>query len=259
MKNILSIAAVSAIATLTLSMSVKADNNCICSFEKYSNIIRNEVQCCRTNFEEGNFKSTGDAVIDELLKGCETIYKDNCKYCDNEKPDHDDLLTQIPDEEQSIPEKPNRPGNSTTPDNDEDNSINNNVNNSIDSEYSSYINEIIRLVNQERTSRGLNKLTSSNVSLSKAADVRAREQASLFSHTRPSGQKWSTVLSDYSVSYKTAGENVAYGQRTPSEVMQSWMNSSGHRANILGENFSQIGVGIYYKNGTYYWSQLFIG
>jgi uncharacterized protein YkwD len=81
----------------------------------------------------------------------------------------------------------------------------------------------------------------------------------MFSHTRPSGNKWTTVLSEFGISYRKAGENVAYGQRSASEVMSAWMNSDGHRANILGNGYTQLGVGHYKKNGTDYWAQIFIG
>ncbi len=125
-------------------------------------------------------------------------------------------------------------------------------------QHSAFITEVVRLVNKERAAYGLSAVTAGNGALSKAAATRASEQAKTFSHTRPDGSKWTTVLSQYGVSYKSAGENVAYGQDTPSEVMNAWMNSDGHRANILNGSYTEIGVGVYYKNGTYYWSQLFI-
>ena len=68
------------------------------------------------------------------------------------------------------------------------------------------------------------------------------------------------MLQDFGVHYTSAGENIAAGQRTPEEVMNSWMNSSGHRANILNKNFDTIGIG-FYEGGSYgtYWTQLFTG
>ena len=59
------------------------------------------------------------------------------------------------------------------------------------------------------------------------------------------------------MSFRRSGENIAYGQSTPQQVMNAWMNSSGHRANILNENFTTIGVGYTVINGTAYWAQLF--
>ena len=121
-----------------------------------------------------------------------------------------------------------------------------------------YVERIVELVNQERLKAGLAPV-SLDETLNKAAMTRAKETVTSFSHTRPNGTSFSTVLSDYKVSYRGAGENIAWGQATPEEVMNGWMNSSGHRANILNASFKKIGVG-YYKaaNGRKYWSQLFI-
>ena len=121
-----------------------------------------------------------------------------------------------------------------------------------------YANEVLTLVNKERSKAGLAPLTM-NAKASEAAKVRAKEIVSIFDHTRPNGQSPFTALDNVGVSYRTAGENIAYGQSTPSEVMNGWMNSSGHRANILKGSFKEIGIGAYYQNGTYYWVQLFIG
>ena len=92
-----------------------------------------------------------------------------------------------------------------------------------------------------------------------AAKVRVKELTELFSHTRPDGTSCFTALEDAGASYMAAGENIAAGQFSPELVMYSWMNSEGHRANILSSNYSQIGIGCYYYNGVYYWVQLFIG
>lgn len=121
----------------------------------------------------------------------------------------------------------------------------------------SFADQVISLVNQERAKVGLSSL-SSNQSLTNAALVRAREIESSFSHTRPDGSAFNTVLAQNGVSYSGAGENIAYGQQSPEQVMQGWMNSEGHRANILNSSFTSIGVG-HYKNaaGVNYWVQLF--
>lgn len=120
----------------------------------------------------------------------------------------------------------------------------------------SYASEILRLVNNERTSKGLKALTL-DLKISSAADIRAKEIVSVFSHTRPDGRSCFTVLSDNGISYGGAGENIAYGQNSPSEVMTAWMNSEGHRANILNSSFTKLGVGTYSSGGTMYWVQLF--
>ena len=123
---------------------------------------------------------------------------------------------------------------------------------------SAYAQEVVRLVNAERAKYGLSALTV-DAKASQAAQVRASEQARSFSHTRPNGTSCFTALREAGVSYRTAGENIAYGQRTPQEAVTAWMNSPSHRANILGSQYKQIGVGYTVQNGTAYWAQFFIG
>ena len=120
----------------------------------------------------------------------------------------------------------------------------------------SYVNEILSLVNKERAANGLSAV-SLDTAICSAADIRAKEIKSSFSHTRPDGRSCFTVLSDNGISYSGAGENIAYGQRSASEVMTAWMNSSGHRANILNGSFTKLGVGVYSSGGTLYFVQLF--
>lgn len=121
----------------------------------------------------------------------------------------------------------------------------------------SFVQQVVNLVNEERAKAGLSPLTVSS-HVTAAASVRSREIEQSFSHTRPDGSSFSTALTQNGVSFKGSGENIAYGQKTPQEVMNSWMNSAGHRANILNKNYTTIGVG-YYQNsaGVGYWTQLF--
>ncbi len=120
-----------------------------------------------------------------------------------------------------------------------------------------FIKEVVNLVNAERAKEGLSPLTI-NTNVQAAAMVRAKECEQLFSHTRPDGSSFATALKEQNVSYRRAGENIAWGQRSPQEVMKAWMNSSGHRANIMNPDFTTIGVGYYENaNGTDYWCQLF--
>lgn len=119
-----------------------------------------------------------------------------------------------------------------------------------------YAEEVVRLVNEERAKRGLSALTIKE-NIRAAAQVRAKEIQSSFSHTRPDGTSFSTALTQQNVSFRGAGENIAWGQRTPAEVMDAWMNSDGHRANILNKSFTSIGVSYVVNNGVGYWVQLF--
>ena len=122
-----------------------------------------------------------------------------------------------------------------------------------------YAEQVIQLVNQERAREGLGALTI-NRSAAAAAQTRAREIVESFSHTRPDGTSFSTALAEHGVGYRRAGENIAWGQKTPVQVMDAWMNSPGHRANILNADFTSIGVGYYQDaSGRPYWTQLFIG
>lgn len=120
-----------------------------------------------------------------------------------------------------------------------------------------FAEQVVELVNQERTKAGLSAVTLDQ-NIASAALVRTKEIETSFSHTRPNGSKFSTALTEQGVTFKAAGENIAWGQKSPEAVMQAWMNSEGHRANILNKNFTKIGVG-YYQNaaGRNFWTQLF--
>ncbi len=119
---------------------------------------------------------------------------------------------------------------------------------------------ILKLVNQERAKAGVPALTLSQ-KLTDIANTKAKDMAdkNYFSHDSPTYGSPFDMLKHFGVSYTYAGENIAAGQKSAQEVMQSWMNSSGHKANILNKNYTQLGVG-YYEGGQYgtEWVQLFI-
>ena len=121
---------------------------------------------------------------------------------------------------------------------------------------SSAASEVVRLTNSARSQNGYAALVEDGA-LSEAAAVRAREIARSFSHTRPSGASFSSALSESGVSYLRAGENIASGQKSAFEVVNAWMNSPGHRANILNSSYSRIGSASVNIDGTLYWVQLF--
>ena len=120
----------------------------------------------------------------------------------------------------------------------------------------SFEEEVARLVNAERAKNGLGSLVHradiKNVAEKKAMDM---INSNYFSHTSPNYGSPFQMLKTFGISYRSAGENIAKGQRSPQEVMNSWMNSSGHRANILNRSYNSIGVGYY--NGA--WVQIFVG
>jgi uncharacterized protein YkwD len=121
-----------------------------------------------------------------------------------------------------------------------------------------YENEVITLVNEERAKYGLSPLSKDD-GASKVARVRAKEIVKSFSHTRPDGTSCFTAAKELGVTYRSAGENIAFGYSSPKQVVKGWMNSEGHRKNILSSSFSKIGVGCFESSGVLYWSQFFIG
>lgn len=122
----------------------------------------------------------------------------------------------------------------------------------------SYEQQVIRIVNQIRTKNGLSPLKSNwelcRVARYKSQDMRNKNY---FSHTSPTYGSPFEMMKNFGISYRTAGENIAKGYRTPQAVVDGWMNSPGHRANILNKGYTEIGVG--YVADGHYWTQMFIG
>lgn len=123
---------------------------------------------------------------------------------------------------------------------------------------SAYEQKVVDLTNQERSKNGLAALKV-DTALSKVAREKSLDMSKngYFSHTSPTYGSPFDMMKQFGISYQYAGENIAMGQRTPEEVVQAWMNSEGHRKNILSANFNYIGVG-YVESGNY-WTQMFIG
>ncbi|KAB8137819.1 sporulation protein [Gracilibacillus oryzae] len=126
------------------------------------------------------------------------------------------------------------------------------------SELSQFEQQVVTLTNQERQKHGLAALKV-DTELSKVARAKSQDMASngYFSHNSPTYGSPFDMMKQFGINYKTAGENIAKGQQTPQEVVNAWMNSEGHRANILNANFTHIGVG-FVENGNV-WTQQFIG
>jgi len=123
---------------------------------------------------------------------------------------------------------------------------------------SAYEQKVVDLTNQERAKNGLAAIKI-DTALSKVAREKSLDMSKngYFSHTSPTYGSPFDMMKQFGISYQYAGENIAMGQRTPEEVVQAWMNSEGHRKNILSANFNYIGVG-YVESGNY-WTQMFIG
>ena len=129
---------------------------------------------------------------------------------------------------------------------------------SIDSKVLDLESQVVSLVNAERAKYGLPALKM-DWELSRVARYKSQDMRDLgyFSHTSPTYGSPFDMMKKFGLSYRYAGENIAKGYSTPSAVVKGWMNSEGHRANILNKNFTKIGVG-YVADGNY-WTQMFIG
>ncbi|HDR6477209.1 TPA: serine protease [Bacillus cereus] len=122
---------------------------------------------------------------------------------------------------------------------------------------SEFEQRVVELTNAERAKQGLPALKI-NTELSKVARIKSEDMQknNYFDHNSPTYGSPFDMMKKFGISYTSAGENIAQGQRTPEEVVQAWMNSAGHRANILNNGFTHIGVG-YVESGNY-WTQQFI-
>lgn len=123
---------------------------------------------------------------------------------------------------------------------------------------SAYEKEVVRLVNEIRVQNGLKPLTY-DWQLARVARYKSQDMKDnrYFAHTSPVYGTPAQMIKSFGISYRSMGENIARGQQTPKQVVDGWMNSLGHRANILSRSFTHIGVG-YVAEGKY-WTQMFIG
>ncbi|MEF9959527.1 MAG: CAP domain-containing protein, partial [Niameybacter sp.] len=126
------------------------------------------------------------------------------------------------------------------------------------SSQTAYENKVLELVNVERSKQGLKPLQMDesvrNVARVKSSDMRKNNY---FDHNSPVYGSPFDMLKQFGISYRSAGENIAQGYSSPEAVVEGWMNSPGHRANILNSSFTHIGVG--YDAQGHYWTQMFIG
>jgi uncharacterized YkwD family protein/spore coat assembly protein SafA len=124
-------------------------------------------------------------------------------------------------------------------------------------------NEVIRLVNVQRSKAGLQLLKTNwqlcRVARYKSADMAQPPPKGYFAHQSPTYGSPFQMMESFGLKFSAAGENIAYGQRTPAEVMNGWMNSPGHRSNIMNGTYTEIGVGLAKnKSGVCYWTQQFM-
>ncbi len=122
---------------------------------------------------------------------------------------------------------------------------------------SNYERRVAELVNVERQKNGLAPLTL-DPAISNVARIKSKDMSdnNYFAHQSPTYGSAADMLTQNGIRYSAWGENIAAGQKTPEEVVSAWMNSPGHKANILASHFTKIGVG-YVNNGRPYWTQMF--
>jgi uncharacterized YkwD family protein len=132
-------------------------------------------------------------------------------------------------------------------------------NTTVSSSVSSYEQKVVELVNVERQKAGLSILTLDSA-ISNIARMKSKDMATnnYFAHQSPTYGSAGDMLTEYGIKWSAWGENIASGQKTPQEVVTAWMNSPGHKANIMSTNFTKLGVGYALNlNGTPYWTQMF--
>ncbi|MCQ4380842.1 CAP domain-containing protein [Clostridioides difficile] len=255
-----------ALGVLTLATASSAVTASASSLENNVNISNKSLVYSNTKYK---FSAKPNcSVKPELKPDKDNSCKDknhNDKNCNNtNKPEDNNNSdsTNKPDNnkpESNKPEDNNNSGSTNKPDNNKPDDNNNSG--STSESFSAYQKEVVDLVNIERAKAGLNPLTLdssiSNVATKKSQDM---IDDNYFSHNSPTYGSPFDMLKKFGISYKTAGENIAMGQKTPKEVVNAWMNSEGHRKNIMNPNFSKIGVGVAQKSGgSIYWTQIFVG
>lgn len=165
--------------------------------------------------------------------------------------------SQKPENKPTIPNKPSKPNNNITerPTETTTNSIDNNISNNTNVDEM----EVLRLVNIERSRVGLKPLQIdykvSNIARLKSEDMAKKNY---FNHTSPTYGTPFDMLRKFNITYKSAGENIAKGQKNAQAVVKAWMESEGHKRNILSKSFTHIGIGKATRGRTNYWTQVFI-
>jgi uncharacterized YkwD family protein len=252
-KRILALSLTAAMA-LSSTSAFAATTNCTTANKyDFNNLVKNyESKCTNTNKQYKvtvNGKQVDLNSIDwkTLLKQCESAEKPAATDKKSETP-AEKSAEQTPAPTTPAPatpvEKPAAP-------------IENNS--TVSSSNLTYEQKVVELVNVERQKAGLPALKMdsaiSNVARAKSKDMAVNNY---FAHQSPTYGSAGDMLRQFGISWSAWGENIASGQRTPEIVVNAWMNSSGHRANILSANFSKIGVGyVTNSNGTPYWTQIF--
>ncbi|HCU3022587.1 TPA: sporulation protein [Clostridioides difficile] len=250
-----------ALGVLTLATASSAVTASASSLENNVNISNKSLVYSNTKYK---FSAKPNCSVKPELKpdkdnSCKDKNHNDKNFNNTNKPEDNNNSdsTNKPDNNKPESNKPEDNNNSDSTNKPDDN----NNSGSTSESFSAYQKEVVDLVNIERAKAGLNPLTLdssiSNVATKKSQDM---IDNNYFSHNSPTYGSPFDMLKKFGISYKTAGENIAMGQKTPKEVVNAWMNSEGHRKNIMNPNFSKIGVGVAQKSGgSIYWTQIFVG
>ncbi len=206
------------------------------------NKVQNVLQDCKDGKVSGDAKwKVHKVVIGGTIKPCPGV---------SSKPEADK-----PSNEESTPEV-TPPAENTTPE--VDNPTTEQEKPSTSYEVSAFEQKVVELTNAERAKQGLKPLTL-DVELSKVARIKSQDMKdkNYFDHNSPTYGSPFDMMKQFGISYKSAGENIAQGQQSPEAVVQAWMNSQGHRENIMNASYTHIGIGHVADNN--YWTQMFIG
>lgn len=126
-------------------------------------------------------------------------------------------------------------------------------------DYDEEVDKVYDLITYNRNNNGAITKLRRDKNLERMAMARAKELFENYSHTRPNGKEFYTIMEDLNIKnyWNGNGENIAYGYKDAKDVMKAWMESTGHRENILDKRYTSVGVGLYIKNGLAYWVQIF--
>lgn len=219
------------------------DGTTYVSIRDISNIFNEDISWNPSkNLISLSSRNNNDDEVDSLKKEIESL-KEQIEYYKNLLESNNTPKPDLPADTPNTPSEPDSP--------EVDSPV------IIDSQIQ-FEDEVLRLVNIERKKEGLSELVMDD-ELRRVARIKSKDmkENNYFSHMSPTYGSPFDMLTKFEIQYMSAGENIARGQTTPEEVMNSWMNSSGHRSNILNSNFTKIGIGL--EPNTYHWTQLFIG
>ncbi|QOX65875.1 serine protease [Anoxybacterium hadale] len=224
----------------------------------YNQLSQDTISKVKSNYSQLSCGKLDSAQLQELIKQ----YGKNVSVITPSKPSTPATPTKPTTPDTTTPTKPTTPDTTTpTKPADTDSNTNTNTNTNTDNAaIGDYEQQVVDLVNKERAAAGLSALKV-NTKLASVAETKAEDlrDKNYFSHTSPTYGSPFDMMKQFGITYTAAGENIAKGQKTPSAVMNGWMNSEGHRANILNSSYTEIGVGyVTDSNGNTYWVQMFI-